>query len=585
MAQKVGGPTAPHSFRRPAAVAAPVARARHFHSDPTAGRRLEQATARAAPTRSQFEEVRAQLRSVERRLEHAKVQAAAPRRHFGAGSSARPDIVTVEPRPRVTVDPRPRVTVDPRPRPRKKPAGRIDVIKEKLEHNLLRLSAVLFMVGAVGWCLLLINQLRAPVAISQPASTIAKADSEIDKTLTSGSSSYVRTDQPRAPGTASQSLAEGESPASVVAREWSRLEARPEPKVAERPRAPASAAKPPVKEAKLSAKPAIRLASLEGAEPEMPVIPSRIPPNVGALTKLVDFENAPFPYRGMMPGSGRPFLNTGEQSNRGHVNFRGRVLWESKTFGDDHVLLHIPPGFDPRRPAVMVVFFHGHGATLARDVRDRQQVPEQITAAGVNAVLVAPQFAVDAADSSAGKFWEPNGFKRFLDEAAIKLAKIYGDPRSSMAFANMPIVLVSYSGGFGPTLSVLDRGGVRSRVRGLVMLDSLYGGFDKFADWIAQNRSAFFISSYTPHTAGHNSYLEQLLRERSVPYGSELRRGHLEGMVTFLPAGPISHRDFVNHAWTDFPIRDVLVRMDNVDPRIDTASSTASVPATAAARN
>jgi hypothetical protein len=56
-------------------------------------------------------------------------------------------------------------------------------------------------------------------------------------------------------------------------------------------------------------------------------------------------------------------------------------------------------------------------------------------------------------------------------------------------------------------------------------------------------------------------------------------------MVTFLPAGPISHRDFVNHAWTDFPIRDVLVRMDNVDPRIDTASSTASVPATAAARN
>ena len=46
----------------------------------------------------------------------------------------------------------------------------------------------------------------------------------------------------------------------------------------------------------------------------------------------------------------------------------------------------------------MVVFFHGHGANLAQDVLDRQQVPEQITAAGVNAVLVAPQFAVNAAD-------------------------------------------------------------------------------------------------------------------------------------------------------------------------------------------
>jgi hypothetical protein len=54
----------------------------------------------------------------------------------------------------------------------------------------------------------------------------------------------------------------------------------------------------------------------------------------------------------------------------------------------------------------------------------------------VNAVLVAPQFAVNAADSSAGKFWEPNGFKRFLDEAAIQLARMYGDPRSAFTFAS-----------------------------------------------------------------------------------------------------------------------------------------------------
>src|SRR5215831_3635185 len=225
-------------------------------------------------------------------------------------------------------------------------------------------------------------------------------------------------------------------------------------------------------------------------------------------------------------------------------------------------LCHITPGFDPKRPAVMVVFFHGHGAKLAQDVYDRQQVPAQITAAGVNAVLVAPQFAVDAADSSAGKFWEPNGFRTFLDEAAVKLARMYGDPRAVFTFATMPIVIVAYSGGFGPTLSVLDRGGVRSRIRGLVLLDALYGGTGKFADWIAENRSTFFVSSYTPHTAHRNAYLERLLRKRSVPYSSELRNSHLQGMVTFLPAGDISHRDFVSHAWADYPIKDILVRMD-----------------------
>jgi hypothetical protein len=293
-------------------------------------------------------------------------------------------------------------------------------------------------------------------------------------------------------------------------------------------------------------------------------------------TALVDFETAPFPYQGNMPGTNQRFLNVGQEGHRGHSNFRGKTLWEPQTYNDDRALLHIPPGFDPKRPAVMVVFFHGHGAELARDVRDRQQLPAQVTEGGINAVLVAPQFAFDAADSSAGKFWELNGFKRFLDEAVLKLAGLYGDPRSAAAFANMPIIIVAYSGGFGPTLAVLERGGVRGRVRGLVLLDALYAGTDKFADWIANNRSAFFISSYTTHTAHQNADLENLLRKRSVSYSSELRHSELEGMVTFLPTGAISHRDFVTHAWANDPVRDILARMNGVYPKIQTASMASS---------
>jgi hypothetical protein len=289
--------------------------------------------------------------------------------------------------------------------------------------------------------------------------------------------------------------------------------------------------------------------------------PNVVPPRPLGLrekTALIDFETGPFPYHG-------------QDDHRSRVKSRG-----SQTYSDDRTLLHIPPGFDPNRPAVMVVFFHGHRAELARDVRDRQKLPAQVTAAGINAVLVAPQFAFDAADSSAGKFSQPNGFKRFLDEAAQKLAGLYGDSRSAAAFANMPVVIVAYSGGFGPTLAVLDRGGVRGRVRGLVMLDALYAGMDRFGDWIANNRSTFFVSSYTPHTAGHNADLENLLRRRSVPYGAELRRSGLDGMVTFLPAGPVSHNDFVTHAWANDPVKDILVRMNDAYPKIQPANVTAS---------
>lgn len=462
-------------------------------------------------------------------------------------------------------------------------ATRPGILRDAFDRNLLHISAALFFVGSVGWCWLVYSQFRAAMAppaylLSEPVGYPSKSDSiGTSVILKTGGADGTASDR-----TSSIDRSPGTTPASIVAREWSQFGSVALTDPVD------TAAKPLAKEARL--KPPVRLASLETAPPQLAINrpvepgPARVP-RFGAITSLVDFENAPFPYHGRVPGSNRQFLDTGDDNHHGHVNFRGRVFWESQTFSDDRVLLHIPPGFDPTRPAVMVVFFHGHGATLSRDVRDRQQVPAQITAAGMNAVLVAPQFAVDAADSSAGKFWEPNGFKRFLDEAAIKLARLYGDQRSAAAFANMPIVLVAYSGGFGPTLSVLDRGGVRSRLRGLVLLDALYAGIDKFADWIANNRSAFFVSSYTPHTAYHNADLQRLLRERSVPFGSELRHNHLQGMVTFLPTGDISHRDFVNRAWTEGPIKDILTRIDDVQPRIGSAGPAASTKAMAAAGN
>jgi hypothetical protein len=55
-------------------------------------------------------------------------------------------------------------------------------------------------------------------------------------------------------------------------------------------------------------------------------------------------------------------------------------------------------------------------------------------------------------------------------------------------------------------------------------------------------------------------------------------------MVTFLPAGDISHRDFVSHAWADHPIKDILVRMDDADQRIETAGTMRSSAGAIASR-
>ncbi len=281
-----------------------------------------------------------------------------------------------------------------------------------------------------------------------------------------------------------------------------------------------------------------------------------------AQTKLVAFRNAPFPYDGKIARSDQPFYNVVENGKRGHRTPFNRVYWEDETYNDPRVLLHIPRGFDLAKPGVIVLFFHGHGATLERDVVHRQQVPEQISASGVNAVLVAPQLAVDARDSSPGKFWEAGGVKRFLAEAADKLSRAYGDPRARSAFEKMPIVIVAYSGGYLPAAWAISNGGFGRRLKGVVLLDALYGHFGEFRNWITSENSGFFVSAYANSTRAHNKDFEHVLSELNIPVREQVGPALDRDSVVFIETGAdTEHRDFVTKAWVDEPIKDLLQKI------------------------
>ncbi len=310
----------------------------------------------------------------------------------------------------------------------------------------------------------------------------------------------------------------------------------------------------------------VQRSNLKGPTDNVPAphsVQSRSGPLKQAKTAILDFQTAPFPYQGMLPGSDTPFLNVEQEGRRGHSTPFGRVYWEDETYSDDHVLLHIPKGFDIRRPSVMIVYFHGHGAILKRDVLDRQEVAAQIANSGVNAVLVAPQLAVDAADSSAGKFWEPGAFGRFVGEAAEKLALLHGDKRSVRTFASIPVVIVAYSGGYLPAAWCATRGGLKKRLKGVVLLDALYGELDKFAAWIENDRSAFFVSAYLDSTREKNAELAQILTARNVGYTTALDAKLHKGNVVILAGGgeEVKHRDLVTHAWVERPLADLLKRL------------------------
>src|SRR6478735_2109732 len=314
----------------------------------------------------------------------------------------------------------------------------------------------------------------------------------------------------------------------------------------------------------------VRLASLN------PTLTLPKPTEREELTTLVSMKSSAFPYFGTNPRSEAPFLNISKGDRKGHRSYGGRVYWQDETYNDSRVLVHVPESFDARKPGVIVVFFHGNGATLERDVRDRQLVPQQISDSGVNALLLAPQLAVNAADSSAGKFWQPGGFKRFIDESAGHLARLYGDPNSAQTFANMPIVIVGYSGGFLPTAWSLEVGGTPNRVRGVFLLDAVYGELDKFASWVANNRSGFFVSSYTRYTKRRDKELIEMLRDKGITVTENMDGPLRPGSVVFVQTRDgVTHRSYVTQAWTEHPVREVLAKMA-ASPALTRIASTPS---------
>lgn len=277
--------------------------------------------------------------------------------------------------------------------------------------------------------------------------------------------------------------------------------------------------------------------------------------------KLQPFTTAPFPYHGKLPDSDVDFLDASSGNRRGHTAPRGGIYWEDQTYYDNHVLLAIPKGYNLKAPSAIVVYFHGNGAILDRDVVQRQAIVDQLEASGLNAPLVAPQFAVDAQDSSAGRFWQPGAFPAFMAEASTRLASLYGAAKAKKVFDTVPIVLIAYSGGYNPAAYVLEDG--YSRIKGVMLLDAVFADEDKFAAWIAKHhKGAFFFSAYTKSSEPGNVALQNILQSKRIAFGTGIPTKFTLGSTNFFRTDDdVEHNDFLTAAWEDWPLKGLLQRI------------------------
>jgi hypothetical protein len=278
-----------------------------------------------------------------------------------------------------------------------------------------------------------------------------------------------------------------------------------------------------------------------------------------AVRTIVPFQTSPFPYHGPLPDGSGPFLDVTSNGRRGHTSPRGGVYWENETYSDRSTLLAVPRHFVPAKPAVIVVFFHGNSATLEHVVVEHQRVVAQLEASGINAVLVAPQFAVNALDSSAGNFWTPGIFACFMSEAAQQLAALTSAKPAQ--FNTMPIVLVAYSGGYNPAAYVLKNGDADGRLLGVILLDAVFGESDIFARWIAGHAArSFFVSAYGPSSASGNAAIIDLLSRDDVEVSRNAPHRLAAGTVAFI-SSQADHDAFVTRAFVASPLQWLLSRI------------------------
>ncbi len=232
----------------------------------------------------------------------------------------------------------------------------------------------------------------------------------------------------------------------------------------------------------------------------------------------VDHRGAPF-WHGFDPPSGQRIRRLDED----------RSYTEAAVYSDARVLFHAARGFNPAKPFRLVLFLHGHGSEIEATVGRQLDLPGQLDRAGVNAVLIAPQLALNAQESAPGKFVEPGRVTAFFDEAQRVLRAALGG--EDAAWRNAPIVVAAYSGGYRAAAQVLKNGDLDRRIDGLIMLDAFFADAALYAGWLARHRQrAFLYALYTRSSVEETTALKTELIERGISYATQDDGGPLAGI-------------------------------------------------------
>ena len=195
-----------------------------------------------------------------------------------------------------------------------------------------------------------------------------------------------------------------------------------------------------------------------------------------------------------------------------------------RTPGAPSVIVHAPAGFDASVPLHLVVFLHGYNGCVAvlmgkgpsrckpgSAELEGWDLGTPHDAAQTNTLFVVPQLAYLQRNGRPGAFGKRGGFRAFLEELlGESLNGRLGGPRKWKDIASL--TLVAHSGAYQAALAIVEHGDVRAKIKGIVLLDALYGETDRYVRVVESQarRGLRFVSLYlargTPRTENQRLY-------------------------------------------------------------------------------
>jgi hypothetical protein len=239
--------------------------------------------------------------------------------------------------------------------------------------------------------------------------------------------------------------------------------------------------------------------------------------------------------------------------------------------GDDTVIVFVPDKyrFRAEEGVSALVHFHGHNSSAERALA-AHALREQLVDSRQNAILVVPQLALFAADSSCGKLASPGALRRLIGGALSTAARVGRTALADSRFPERPrlgrVCLSAHSGGYHAAACSLRHGGVD--VSETYLFDALYAESDVFRDWVLARRGDpatsrhKLVSYFTVGAATEslNNGLRATLERSGVRVSEELREGELSRR-DLSHASAVFVRTQVAHSsvtWETNALRDVL---------------------------